>query len=139
MGEKPTAAAVLTIVGGGFILLFGIAVLALASILGALLGGLGGAPVDPTAILVAYALPSIILGIVVLALGALMLMKPGSARILGVVVLVLSIVSFFFGGGFFIGAILGLIGGILGIVFKPTPAMAPMMQPPMAPPSMPPP
>ena len=137
MGEKPTAAAVLSIVGGVFILLFGIVVLVLASILGALLGGLG-APVDPTAILVAYALPAIIIGIVVIALGALMLMKPTSARVLGVVVLVLSIVSFFFGGGFFLGGILALIGGILGIVFKPT-MMQPMMAPPMAPPSMPPP
>lgn len=137
MGEKPTAAAVLSIVGGVFILLFGIAVLVLASILGGLIGGIGG-PVDPTAILVAFALPAIIIGIVVIALGALMLMKPTSARVLGVVVLVLSIVSFFFGGGFFLGGILGLIGGILGIVFKPT-MMQPMMAPPMAPPSMPPP
>ncbi|MGQ0798129.1 MAG: DUF6114 domain-containing protein [Methanobacteriota archaeon] len=137
MGEKPTAAAVLSIVGGVFILLFGIAVLALASIVGGIFGGLG-APVDPTAILVALALPSIVIGIVVIALGALMLMKPTTARILGVVVLVLSIVSFFFGGGFLLGGILALIGGILGIVFKPT-MMQPMMAPPMAPPSMPPP
>jgi len=137
MGEKPTAAAVLSIVGGVFILLFGIVILAIGAILGSMLGGLG-APVDPSALFVALALPSIIIGIVLVALGALMLMKPGSARVMGVVVLVLSIVSFFFGGGFILGGILGLIGGILGIVFKPT-MMQPMMAPPMAPPSMPPP
>jgi hypothetical protein len=48
----------------------------------------------------------------------------------GVIVLVFSIISLFFGlGGFIVGMILGIIGGALGIVWKPSAPSAPAVTP----------
>ncbi len=144
MGEKPTAATVLSAIGGVFIFLAGLLFIFIASVFGALLSGLpiAGAPVDPdqfVAYLATVGAIGAVIGIVIIVLGVMMFARPAQARIMGVIVLILSILSFFFViGGFFIGGLLALIGGILGIVFKPT-MMQPMMAPPMAPPSMPPP
>lgn len=44
---------------------------------------------------------------------------PNSARAIGTIILILSILSIFIGGGFLIGFILGIIGGAAGIVWKP--------------------
>lgn len=57
----------------------------------------------------------LILAIVVI-IGAVLIYMPGKEVIGGILVLVFSIISFFFtAGGLFIGLILGIIGGALGI------------------------
>lgn len=85
-----------------------------------------------------YGIIGVVNGLLVIVFGVLLYVKPQQHVVWGVLVLILSIASWFTTiGGLFIGLILGLIGGILGIVFKPTQPM--MMAPPMAPPPMAPP
>lgn len=130
MAEKPTAAFVLSLIGGIFL------------ILGALVWFVVGAMFAffPTLGLGFATLGAIgfVLGIIVILGGAMMYMKPEQHVAWGAIVLILSIVSIpFTFAGIIIGFILTLIGGILGLVFKPTPMMpmaAPYMPPPMAPP-----
>lgn len=115
--EKPTAAFVLSLIGGIFILIGGIFMAAVGTFiaiffpeLGATLAGLG-----------------LIIGIVVL-IGAIMLYaNPENKVAWGVIIIIFSIISFFFnlGGGFIIGMILGIIGGALGITWKPSLPVAP--------------
>ncbi len=67
---------------------------------------------------------------------AMMYSNPSSAKMWGIIVLVLSILSWFTAvGGLVIGFLLGLIGGILAIVFKPS--MVPGAMPPQTMGSMP--
>ncbi len=133
MAEKPTAAFVLSLIGGIFILLGGALIAAIAgmfsgafSMLGfgdfglgvALLGSLG-----------------LIFGLIIIIGGVMMYVRPQQHVMWGVIVLVLSIVSIPFSlAGFIIGFILALVGGILGLVFKPQAPMAAPYAPPMAPP-----
>jgi Family of unknown function (DUF6114)/zinc-ribbon domain len=123
LGEKPTAALVLCLIGGIFILLGGV----FQAFLGALISGIGttttgtnvtgvGSTIGILGIL------GIVFGIVVMVAGIMMYTNPGSHTMWGVIALVLSLVSFATSsiGGFVIGFLLTLIGGILGIVFKPS-------------------
>ncbi|TLZ84824.1 MAG: hypothetical protein E6K02_09965 [Methanobacteriota archaeon] len=138
MAEKPTAAFVLSLIGGIFVLLVGIAFAVLGSILGSMVGGIGG-PAGATDIIVWYGVIGFVNGLLMIVFGVLLYIRPTQHVVWGALVLILSIASFFTTlGGFFIGLILGLIGGILGIVWKPPAPMA-GMAPPMMPPSMPPP
>ena len=135
MAEKPTAAFVLSLIGGIFILLGAIVVMALASVIGSFMV-LGGG--DPNIVYI-YGAVGLIFAILVLVGAVMLWMKPQQHVAWGVVVLLFSLFSIITTGGFFIGLILGLIGGILVIVWKPPAPMAPGMAPPMMPPSMPPP
>lgn len=123
-GEKPTAAMVLSIIGGLFILLGGVVYLAIAGFLESLLL-LGGETlnVDPVLWIQIIGAIGIVIGIIIILGGVMMYSRPASSTVWGVIILVLSLVSFIASGGFFLGLILGLIGGILGIVFKPTAPM----------------
>ena len=62
-----------------------------------------------------FAIISIILGILILVGAVMLYTKPEQTKTWGTVILVLAVVSLFFGGGFLIGAILGIIGGILAL------------------------
>jgi len=135
MSEKPTAAFVLSLIGGIFILLGAIAVMVLMSVIGGLMLGVGP---DPNILLI-YGAVGLIFALIVLVGAVMLWMKPQQHVVWGVIVLLFSLFSIISTGGFFIGLILGLIGGILGIVWKPPAPMAPGMAPPMMPPSMPPP
>ncbi len=135
MAEKPTAAFVLSLIGGILILLGAIVVMVLASVIGSFMV-IGGA--DPN-IAYLYGAVGLIFAILVLVGAVMLWMKPQQHVMWGVVVLLFSLFSIITSGGFFIGLILGLVGGILGIVWKPPAPMAPGMAPPMMPPSMPPP
>jgi len=61
-----------------------------------------------------------ILGLITLIIifGAVLIYKPGNETVGSILVLVFSIVSFFVGGGFIVGTVLGIIGGILGLLKK---------------------
>src|SRR2546422_9068311 len=117
MAEKPTAAFVLSLIGGIFILLGAIVVMALASVIGSLMLIGGG---DPN-LAYLYGAVGLIFAILVLVGAVMLWMKPQQHVMWGVVVLLFSLFSIITTGGFFIGLILGLIGGVPGIAWE-TPA-----------------
>lgn len=114
--DKPTAAFVLSLLAGIFMLIDSILIITVASML--------SLPVIPVSV---HAFLIIILGIVgviisiFVIIGAIFINsgEEGKVRTGGILVLIFSIISLFVaGGGFFIGFILGLIGGILALVWK---------------------
>jgi hypothetical protein len=115
--DKPTAAMVLAIIGGVFILLGGISELILASAITALsFGVIGGSLVVGGSI-------GAVLGILIIVMAALLYANTSNHVIFGVLIIVFSVISLTsFLGGFVLGFILALIGGILAITWKPTPA-----------------
>jgi hypothetical protein len=117
-GKKPTAAMVLSLIGGILILIGGIVTLAFASLTVGLIGGftsiLGAAA---EALTISGAI-GVVFGIIIVALSLMLSSKPNKHAALGAVILILSIISILDGGGFIIGLVLGLIGGILAIIWK---------------------
>jgi hypothetical protein len=134
MGDKPTAAMVLSLIGGLFVIFGGAALAFAGSIIGSF-NVTGAASASNTVL--ALGIIGVIMGIIMVVGGFMMYSKPTSAKMWGVIVLILAIISWVTAiGGFFIGFLLGLIGGILALTFKPT--MAPgAMPPPMMSSSMP--
>ncbi len=134
MAEKPTAAFVLSLIGGIFIILGGIGVAILGAIFNSLSSIVGfgnfGLGVE------AFGLLGAVLGLIVIVAGVMLYVKPEQHIVWGAIVVILAIVSIPPTiAGLFIGFILALIGGILGLVFKPSmPMAAPYAPPPMAPP-----
>jgi len=113
--EKPTAAFVLSLIGGIFILLWGAAIAAVGAYAQSVTFGLAGGGI------VAIGGLEAVLGLLVIVFGVLLYVAPQHHVMYGVLVLVFAIVSLIGLGGLFIGFLLALIGGILGIVHKPTP------------------
>jgi len=118
MAEKPTAAFVLTLIGGILILITGLIVAAIAAMGAATfalfgLGWLGG-------LVVAIGLLQLIFAIIILV-GAMQIKsgEPGKVKTWSIVVLILSIICLISGGGFYIGSILSLVGAILGLTWRP--------------------
>ncbi len=123
MADKPTAAFVLSLIGGILIILGGVAF----AIGFSFVFGSAGA---------VFGVIGVIMGLIVL-LGAIMLyQKPQSHTMWGVIILVLSIIAFPAAWGFGIGSLLAFIGAILALVYKPSIA-AGTMPPPMMSSSMP--
>jgi len=115
MADKPTAAFVLSLIGGIFIVLGGIFYIALGSAVGGLGFGLGGS------IIAGLGVFGLICGFLTI-LGAVWINsgEKGKVRNGAILVLIFSILSWFGGaGGFFIGFLLGLIGAILGLTWNP--------------------
>lgn len=123
--EKPTAAFVLSLIGGIFILLgamvylvFGLFISATSSMIpfvGVVGGAVGG-------VIVVYGILGLVWSILVIY-GATLISsgETDKVRTGSILVLIFSIISWFgAGGGFFIGFILGLIGAILGLIWKPS-------------------
>jgi len=119
--ERPTAAFILSLIGGIFILIGSLIGSILAGILGGammlvpFLGGLG-------ALVILIAILGVIFGIIII-IGAVMINSgdPSRVRTGSILVLIFSILSLLLtGGGFIIGFILALVGGILGLVWKPS-------------------
>src|SRR2546426_12599457 len=120
MAEKPTAAFVLSLIGGIFILLGAIVVMALASVIGSLMLIGGG---DPNLAYI-YGAVGLIFAILVLVGAVMLWVKPQQHVAWGVVVLLFSFFRIIRTAGFFIGVILGLGDGALGNVCKaPAPAL----------------
>lgn len=120
---KPTAAFILTLIGGILVLIGGIAVIAIGSLVGKV-GTLAGSTTAytgtaTTALAISGAI-GIVLGIV-LVVGSMMINTTDMKKrklwsVIGIVLAIISLVAS--GGGFVIGFILALIGGILGLVYK---------------------
>jgi len=104
--EKPTAAFILSLIGGIFVLLGGILVMVRRTIL---IGGLSGV----------YRIIGIVWGILIIISAIMLNAQPAQHMTWGILVLVFSFLSWFGArGGIIVGFILGLIGGILGIIWK---------------------
>ena len=118
MADKPTAAFVLSLIGGIFLLLGGV----LAAVgFSFVFGGLGAL----------FGIVGVIFGLIVI-LGAVMLyQKPQSPTMWGVVILILSIIAFPSLWGFGIGSLLAFIGAILALVYKPSMGPSGMPSQPM--------
>ncbi len=116
-GKKPTAALVLSLIGGILILIGGIGTLWLAGQVGGLTALNPLAGIMGSLVAVGGAV-GVVFGIIIMALGALLWKKPNKHVAFGVVILALSIISLIDGGGFILGFILGLVGGILALVWK---------------------
>lgn len=114
MAKKPTAAFALLLIGGVFVLLQGILAIALGSLLSFMPSIMGASSLS---ILVGVFI--VMLGIIIMTSGILMNAKDKEMiKAWSIIGLVFSLVSLFFGGGFFIGFLLGFIGSILGLTFK---------------------
>jgi len=111
--ERPTAAFVLSLLAGIFIIIGAI----IYMVVGALFSWV---PIAGVAVFI-YGLMGLIWGIIVLVGAFMMSSDPKKAKTGGVLVLIFSILSLFgAAGGLIIGFILGIVGGILGITWKPT-------------------
>jgi hypothetical protein len=118
----PTTAYWLSLIGGLLILLDGVADIGSAIADRAALESI--LPGSSILVLALGAFGAVV-GIVIVLLGLRLKSSPGTARSSGVLIVVLSILSFFGGAGFFIGLILGLLGGILAWVWRPPASTAP--------------
>jgi len=112
--DHPTGAGVLTIIGGLFILLGGIAEMTIGSAVSAVsLGQAGG-------ILAGLGALGILMGILILIFGIVILVSVDTPLGCGIAVIIFAVISLAsFLGGFVIGFILALIGGILAITWEP--------------------
>ncbi len=137
--EKPTAAFILSLLGGIFILFVGL----ILSILGAILMGVLGAFYPPSMpILMGYGSLIGILGIfygTIIIICAVKMHNEPENQTWSILIIIFSVLSLFgAGAGLYIGLILGLIGGILGLTWKPPPQPRqyyppPKTQPPASP------
>lgn len=131
--EKPTAAFILSLVAGIFIILGGGTMSMIGSYMGpygfGMMGGYGGwsRMMGPSFGMMGYAFG--IMGILGLIFGAIVIIsalmlnnKPEQHSTWGTLIVIFSVLSIFGSamGGFGIGLILGLIGGVLAITWKPT-------------------
>ena len=131
--EKPTAALILSLVGGVFILLGGGMMSMIGSYVGqygfGMMGGYGswGGMMGPGFGMMGLAFGALgflglIFGAIVIISAIMLNSKPEQHSTWGTVIIIFSVLSVFGSamGGFGIGLVLGLIGGILAITWKPT-------------------
>jgi len=131
MSDKPTAAMVLSLIGGICVIIGG-AFIAFVGSLVSSFGYLANGGTTGGTIVTVFGVVGIIMGLIMVVGGFMMYSKPSSAKMWGVIVLILSILSWVTAvGGLVIGFILALVGGILAIVYKPSAATA--ASPPPAP------
>jgi len=119
MGDNTTAAFILALIGGILILINGILAAVVASIFGSMIAaaaGSAGASILGGS-LIGIGIGAIIIGLLVIV-GSVKVRTPAKQKNWGIIILVLSLISFVFGGGFLIGLILGVIGGILALTNK---------------------
>jgi hypothetical protein len=130
MADKPTAAFVLSLIGGIFIIIGALSYIAIGSVIGGLGFGFGGAALAGIGVFGLICGLLVILGEVWLNRG-----EQGKVRNGSILVLIFSILSFFgAAGGFFLGFLLGLIGAILGLTWKASMTGTTATPPPPVPP-----
>jgi len=126
--EKPTAAFLLSLIGGIFILLGG-GVTSMFGGFGGLMGGFGGmmgSRYSGYGMMGGlgfglFGILGLIFGVIVIISALMLNSKPQEHSTWGTLIVIFSVLSIFGGmmGGFGVGLILGLIGGILAITWKP--------------------
>jgi uncharacterized protein DUF6114 len=112
--DSPTAASVVSLIGGVLILIGGLFVAALGGAVNAAGYYAAGGALSGLGLLGA------LFGFIIILLAIGMYLHPDQTVGYGIAILILSLLSLVSGGGFIIGLILGVIGGILGIVFHPS-------------------
>lgn len=129
MAEKPTAAMVLSIIGGIFVILGGAFIAFVGSLFFSLpMSTTGTSATGIASAVVVVGVIGIIMGLIMIVGGVMINSNPQSHTMWGVIILILSILSWITAaGGIFIGFLLGLIGGILAITFKPSMMGTPYM------------
>jgi hypothetical protein len=124
--DRPTAAFAVSLLAGVLILINGAVLGVVSSFIAPFIGAQAPGPVPGagqammvSGILGVLMVVGVVLGIVVIVAAVMLYRNPPQKTLWGVLVLVLSIVSIFVGGGFLLGLILGVIGGILALIWKP--------------------
>jgi hypothetical protein len=115
--NRPTGAILLSLLGGLLVLVSGISTLIIGSFMSSisLIPGLGVG-----AIIVAAGVWGIVCGLVMLIGSYLIQTRPRTAHTLwGILIFVFALTSYFGGGGFFIGGILGIAGGLMAARWDP--------------------
>ena len=108
--EKPGIAFILSMLGGIFVLLGGIARIVIGAVLTLFIGGSGGL----------IGVLGIVWGILIILFASRLSSDPSSHSTSGALIIVFSILSWVGAiGGFFIGFLLGLVGGILALTWRP--------------------
>jgi uncharacterized protein DUF6114 len=130
---RPLAGFVLSLIAGLLILAGGVAMLGYSSgpyggMMGgySMMGGYGGSMMSSYYGMMqgfggwfyGFAVIGIITGVLILFSAIIMYDRPRQVATWGAVILVLSVVSFFGAGGFFVGAVLGIVGGILALTWR---------------------
>ena len=124
--QKPYAAFISTLVGGALIfangLVFILASRGISRVLEDVVTTRGlsmGVVLALQQMMLSLSLVGLVLGACMIFASVMLYHKPNSSVGWGAVALVLSILSIFAGGGFFVGLILGVIGGSLAIAWRP--------------------
>jgi hypothetical protein len=127
--EKPTAAFVLSFIGGTIILIGGTLEFIGALAASVVVSSLFGAPVGGLWVLLGVL--GLICGILVVVGAVMLYVNPKRNVPWGVITIIFSVISLLFAyfGGFVAGMILGIIGGALGIAWKPLPPLGPAPTP----------
>jgi hypothetical protein len=126
--ERPTAAFLLSLVGGIFILVGGGAMSMFGRFgLGGMIGGFRGMMSYRYGMMGGlgfglFGILGLIFGAIVIISAFMLNSKPHEHSMWGTVIVIFSVLSIFGSamGGFGVGLILGIIGGILGITWKPS-------------------
>jgi hypothetical protein len=114
MEDKPTAAFIVSLIGGILVLLGGLVLALIGTVIAFITFGFG---------LILWIF--VIFGVLIIIGALAMNSNPGSAKTWGIVILILGVISLF-GGITAVGGLLAIIGGILALVWKPSaPATAP--------------
>jgi hypothetical protein len=109
--DGPLAAFGLSLAGGILILVGGFLLAIVSGVAASVGAGAAGA------ILGGFALVGVLLGFLIVILAILLYITPEHHSAYGVVIIILSLVSIFGGGGFLIGIVLGVVGGVLAVRF----------------------
>jgi hypothetical protein len=115
--NRPTGAILLSCAGGLLVLASGISTLLIGSFMSSvsLLPGLSVGE-----IIIAAGAWGIICGLLMLTGSYLIQTRPRSAHTLwGILIFIFALTSYFGGGGFFIGGILGIAGGLMAVRWNP--------------------
>jgi MFS family permease len=110
---RPTAAFVVSLLGGLLMFIEGV-VLSIASSIASSLGLFAAGSV-----LSGLGFLGGIFGFLVIVLSIQLFRHPDSHKGYSIAILVVSLLSVFGGGGFILGLVLGLIGAVLGLLFSP--------------------
>jgi hypothetical protein len=120
--DKPTAAYVLSLIGGILGLIVGFILIIIAAMIANASGGISYyGPIFPAAFGGVIGAWSLITGIIVIISAAKLNSNPWEHTKWGVIILVFSVIG--------LGTLLGLIGGILALVYEPQSPV--LQQPPM--------
>ena len=117
--EYPNTAHLLSLIGGILIVLDGFLTIIAGLLLSAFIGSDIPGASAAVAFVVGFGLLGVIFGFLIVFWAYRLKSNPGSARMLGILIIVFSLIGFLGGGGFYIGSILALIGGIMAVSWHP--------------------